>query len=333
MEKIIPEKNKYPKESAGRVMVLKEEIPVFLQTKKISEIRQEFLGKVKYYEVCYYIYFVDENEKLVGVISERELFQAPLNVEASEIMNRKITKVSSDTDQEKVTILAINNHLKTIPVVNKENKFLGAVPSRAIFNILHHEHVEDFLKVAGIHSLPAQALTGSTTVLIRARVPWLIFGLLGGLLAVEIIELFETPLKAHFILVSFIPLMVYLASALGTQTQTLFIRNLAIRKLNIKKYLLKELKIGLGISFILGTLLFTISFFWFKKFFISLILGLSMLFTGMAAIFVPILTVYFLDKLKKDPAIGSGPFATILQDILSLAIYFSIASLLIRIFT
>lgn len=334
MEKEIKnQKEKFPPESAGRIMVPREELPVFLQNKKISEIKREYQEKTKLYEVCYYIYFVDEEERLVGVLSERELFGAGLDIEAKEIMNTKIVKVQSHTDQEKVAILAIDHHLKTIPVVDKDNKLLGAVPSRAIFNILHHEHVEDFLKTAGIHSLPAQILTASASFLIKARIPWLIIGLFGGLLAAEVIEFFEAPLKEYFILAAFIPLMVYLASALGTQTQTLFIRHLVMRKINLKNYLLREIKVGLGISFILGILLFLIISIWSKKIFIGLILGLSMLLTGMAAVFVPILTVSLLSKLKKDPAIASGPFATIIQDITTLAIYCSVASILIKIFT
>jgi magnesium transporter len=325
--------NEYQKESAGRVMIPKEKLPVFLQNKKISEIKGEFLGKLDEFEVCYYIYFINENEELVGVLSERELFQAPIDLVVNEIMNKKIIRVESYTDQEQVAILAIDRHLKAIPVVNKENKFLGVVPSRSIFNILHHEHVEDFLKSAGIHSLPAQTITGSVPFLVKVRIPWLILGLIGGLLAAELTEIFEAPLKEYFILAAFIPLIIYMADAIGTQTQTLFIRNLVMRKLNLRNYFLKETKVGLGISLILGILLFLISFLWLKTFFISLILGFSMFFTGLAAIFVPILIVWLLDKFKKDPAIGSGPLATILQDILSLAIYFSITSLLLKVFT
>lgn len=314
-------------------MVPREKLPFFPKNKKISEIRKEFLKNLKDYEVCYYIYFVDNRGKFVGTISERELFQAAENQEAKEIMKKEVTKVPSSADQEKVAILAIDHQLKAIPVVDKKNKLLGAVPARAIFNILHHEHIEDFLKAAGIHSLPLQTLTGPVFFLLKVRIPWLVLGLFGGLVIAWLTKFFETPLKEYFILAAFIPLIVYMADAIGTQTQTLFIRNLVLRKLNLKKYLIKEIKVGLGISLILGVLLFLISFFWSKIFFISLILGLSMFFTGLAAIFVPILVVYLLDKFNKDPAIGSGPFATILQDIISLAIYFFIASSLLKIFT
>lgn len=314
-------------------MTPKEKVPYFLPKRKISDIRDEFLEKLSDYEVCYYVYFIDENEKLIGAISEGELFEAPIDVEAQAVMNPDVTKVSCDTDQESVAILAIDRHLKAVPVVDKENKFLGVVSSRAIFYILQHEHVKDYLKTAGIHSLPAQTLSGSVSFLIRVRIPWLIFGLVGGLASAKLTEFFETPLKQYFILAAFIPLIVYMADAIGTQTQILFIRNLVMRKLNLRKYIFKETKVGLGISLILGILIFFLSYLQSKTFYISLILGLSIFFTGLAAIFVPILIVWLLDKLKKDPAIGSGPFATIIQDVLSLAIYFSISSLLLKIFT
>ena len=331
MEKEI--KTEYLKESAGRVMVPKEELPVFLQNEKISEIKREFQEKLKFYEICDYIYFVDGEGKLVGVLSERELFGAKFDVEAKEIMQKRVIKVESHTDQERVAILAIDHYLEAIPVVDKENKFLGVVTARSIFHILHHEHVEDFLKSAGIHSLSAQTLTASASFLTKVRIPWLILGLFGGLLAAKLIGFFETSLKEHFILAAFIPLMVYLASAIGIQTQTLFIRHLVMRKINLKKYILKEIKVGLGISLILGILLFLITFIWLNGFVIGLILVLSMLLTGMAAVFIPILTIFLLSKFKKDPAIAAGPFATIVQDITTIAIYCSVAFILLKIFT
>jgi len=161
----------------------------------------------------------------------------------------------------------------------------------------------------------------------------LIFGLFGGLFAAQIVTFFEGPLKIHFVLAAFIPLIVYMADAVGVQAQTLFIRNLALdSRLDARKYFLKEIKISLVIALILGGLLAAISFLWFGLLNIGIILGISLFLTVICACLIAVLVPWLLQGLKKDPAIGSGPFATIVRDILTLAIYFSVASLMLKVF-
>ena len=124
-----------------------------------------------------------------------------------------------------------------------------------------------------------------------------------------------------------------MADAVGVQAQTLFIRNLAIdSRLDIWKYFLKEMKISLIIALILGLLLSAISFLWFGCWDMGIILGLALFLTVICACLIAILIPWLLQSLKKDPAIGSGPFATIVRDVLSLVVYFSIASILLQLF-
>ena len=159
----------------------------------------------------------------------------------------------------------------------------------------------------------------------------MLLGFFGCLFATQIVKFFEAPLQAHFVLAAFIPLIVYMADAVGTQTEILFIRSLVYR-LDIKKYFLKEIKVSFFIALILGTLLTLISYFWIKLPKIGIILGISLFLTIINAFLLGLLVPYFLNKLKKDPAIASGPVGTIIRDILSLIIYFSVASLLLKIF-
>lgn len=324
-------RNQYPRDTVGYRMIKKEKLPVFLVDEEISKVRETYFQNLNQYEVAYYLYFVNKKGELVGVMSQREVFEAEDSIPAKNLIRRKIEKVGPFCDQEEVAILAIKSGLKAIPVVDKENKFLGVVSARQIFNILRSEHTDDLLKTAGIHSEPAKALDASVSHLIKARIPWLILGIFGGTFAARLTEFFERPLKEYFVLAAFIPLIVYLADAIGTQTEALLIRNLALRKINLKDYISKELKIGSGIALILGVLVFLISYLWLKVFYISLILGVSIFFTGIVGTFLPILFVRLLIFLKKDPAFASGPLATICQDIVSLAIYFLIASLLLRV--
>lgn len=324
---------KFPLESAGRKMI--KAVPLTYPGKRILDVKKMLFKKIKNIETINYIYVIDKEKKLLGVISIKEIFRRPGGMKVKEVMRKEIIKVRPYTDQERVAILALRNNLKSIPVVDKKDKFLGAVPSDIILDILHSENIEDFLKSTGINSPFKKILNGSSLFLAKVRIPWLILGLLGGIFAARIIDFFETPLKAHFILAAFIPLILYIASAVGAQTETLFIRNLVLdSRMEIKKYLLRELKTAFLVALVLGGLLFLLSVFWFNSpCLIGIILGASLFFTILAAILISIFVPWFLQKLNKDPAIGTGPFATIFRDLLSLLIYFLIVFFLLKFFS
>jgi len=326
------ENKKLPLESAGRRMI--KAVPLAYPESSILDIKNMLFREIKEMETINYIYVIDKERKLMGVFSIKEIFRKPQYTKAKEIMRREIIKVRPYTDQERVAILALKNNLKAVPVVDKEGKFLGVIPSDIILDILHSENIEDFLKTAGFHGPVQKTLEGSFLFLAKVRIPWLILGLFGGIFAAQIVDFFETPLKSHFILAAFIPLIVYISDAVSTQTETLFIRSLVLdSRFGIKKYLFREIKASFLIALVLGGLLSFLSFFWFNSpYFIGIILGVSLLFAIMAAVLIGIFIPWFLEKLKKDPAIGSGPLTTIACDLLSLIIYFSVATLLLKIF-
>ncbi len=323
---------KFPLESAGRRMV--KEVPLAYLENSILDVKNMLFEKMEGLETINYVYVINRERKLVGVFSIKEVFRKPEEAKVKEIMEREIVKVRLYTDQERVAILALKNNLKAVPVVDKEGKFLGILPSDIILDILHSENVEDFLKTVGIHSPVRKTLKGSSLFLAKVRIPWLILGLFGGIFAAQIINFFETPLKNHFILAAFIPLIVYVSGAVAAQTQTLFIRSLALdSQLGIKKYLLREIKVSFLMALLLGGLLSFLSVSWFKSpYFVGIILGISLFFTVIIAILIGIFIPWLFTRFKKDPAIGSGPFGTIISDILSLIIYFSITSLLLKVF-
>jgi len=275
------QKEKFPKESAGRRMV--ENVPTCYPEEKILDIRKKLLEKAKEFETLNYIYVVDKEKKLVGVFSIKEVFQRPEKTKVEDLMERRIIKVGPYTDQERVVILALKNNLKSIPVVNKEGYFFGAVPSDTILEILHSEHMEDFLRLAGIRKngyFPEMLIKTPAGILAKRRLPWFFLGLLGGIFAAQIVNFFETSLGHHLILAAFIPLIVYMADAVGAQAQTLFIRSLAIDQgINLKKYLVKEIKTSFLMALILGILLSLIALIWFTSPLFGLILGISLFLT------------------------------------------------------
>mgnify|MGYP001608189507 CR=1 FL=1 len=167
------------------------------------------------------------------------------------------------------------------------------------------------------------------TLMVKHRLPWLIIGLGGGILATILASRYEHLLAANIQLSFFIPVIVYMADAVGTQTESVIVRNLARRKVHFLTYLFKEFLLGiiLGIGFGLAMGLF--AFLWFQSWQIALTVGFAMFATMSIAPLIALVIPEVLWKEHADPAIGSGPFVTVVQDLLSLLIYFFVATMII----
>ncbi len=335
MQKIIDKifKPKYPLKSAGRSMIAN--VPKVLPEEKILDVREKLFNQAKDFETLNYIYVTDKEDILVGVFSLKDIFRQAEDTVVEDIMVKKIIKARPEIEQEKIAFLALEHNLKAIPIVDGKNLFLGVVPSDIILKILHSENIEDVLKFAGIakynEGFAGKIFQASPKVLTKLRLPWLVLGLFGGLFAAQVVHFFESTLRDQFILTAFIPLIVYMADAVGTQTETLFVRSL-VYQLDFRKYFLKEIKVSLIIAFVLGILLGLISYLMFSLLNIGIILGASLFFTIVSSFILGIIVPYLFNKLKKDPAIASGPIGTIIRDVLSLIIYFSIATFLLNFF-
>jgi len=165
--------------------------------------------------------------------------------------------------------------------------------------------------------------------LIEHRIPWLLVGLLGGLFATLIVSGFEAFLSADIRLVFFIPVIVYLSDAVGTQTETIFVRELSEKKVYFLKYIAKESVIGLGLGIVSGIILGVFAAYWLRSPAIGLTVGLTMFINLTLAPVLAVLIPNILYKRHEDPALGAGPVATIIQDLISLLVYFLVASVII----
>ena len=322
---------KNPSKTAERLMTAK--VPLARKNQELEKIQSFLFEKMNDLETINYIYVVDDEKRLIGVFSIKEIFRHPKDSKIENIMETDLIKCRASTEQERVARLALQNNLKAIPVVDKNEKFLGVVTSDVILNILHEEHVEDFLLAGGISKFDdsIKSLTkAKASTLVKARLPWLLFGLFGGIIAAQIISFFENILESQILLALFIPVIVYISDAVATQTETLIIRGIAVEnKLHLRKYFIREIKIGISIALVLGGILSTASLFWWSNFSLSFILGLSLFFGVLLSVIIAMLIPLALQKFNKDPAFGSGPFATIITDIISITIYFLIADLLL----
>ena len=165
--------------------------------------------------------------------------------------------------------------------------------------------------------------------LIKDRFPWLILGLLGGILATLLVSRFENILSKNISISFFLPVIVYMSDAIGTQTETIYVRNLAKFKDNFFKYLFKEMLVGLSFGLLFGILIAFFAQIWLGSTQVALTVGLAMFINAAIAPIVALLVPEILFKERIDPALGGGPFTTVIQDIISLLIYLTVAVLII----
>jgi magnesium transporter len=323
------EENYHPK-ACG--IVATKKVPVCSPHDLVGDVIKKLtVEKPGEYDWINYIYVLNSEKKLKGTLTIEKIYRSDHKQKVSEIMNTNLVSVRAHSPQERAALLAIEHDLRAIPVTDKDDNFLGIITSEAILNILHKEHVEDILHLSGLgryrnfdkdyYSLPIVKQ-------ILARLPWLVIGLIGGIIAASIVSGFNKYIEELVLLAAFLPAVVYIGDATGSQTQTLMVRNLG---LNLKqpfiKYLEKELLISVLIGLFIGALAGLVSQIFWNNFTLALIIFVSFLLTIMVSAVVGVVLPFLFQKFKIDPAIGSGPIATVIRDLLSILVYFSVAML------
>lgn len=165
--------------------------------------------------------------------------------------------------------------------------------------------------------------------LIKERLPWLILGLIGGIIGTIIVSRFESILTSNISVAFFLPVITYMSDAIGTQTENIYVRNLAKFKDNFFKYLIKEVFIGLSFGLLFGLLLGLFAAVWVQSTQVALTIGFAMFINGTIAPLVALIVPEIIYKEHSDPALGAGPFTTIVQNIISLSVYLAVAALII----
>lgn len=304
-------------------------VPTITAHTSIADAKALLRTEAQKFEDINYLYVITKERKFIGVVSIAALIasQHPETTLIQDLVIKKFPTIHPHTHQEHALRLAITHNVLSLPVVDKSETFMGALTPKDLIAILKEEHIEDILHFGGIHTNQPfnEVLKAKINTLLKLRLPWLIVGLAGGMIATFIVQFFEAALEARIMLAFFIPVIVYMSSAVGTQTQTLFIRALAFSPINTRRYIAREFIISFAIGIITSALIGIYTILLFSDVTIAIIISLAMLaniaFSSLVATSIP----WFLFKLGKDPAIGSGPFATIIQDILSIVIYFTIA--------
>lgn len=325
----------YMKQTKKKVVnsLLTKNIPVVNVTMSVSDIIQFLHTKTNNFESIDYIYVVNEVQELVGVVSIKQLFQHPATTVIQSIMDTNVVFIFPDATLKQAAHLALQHRITYVPVVDPSGLFLGVVVSDTLLPLIYHELTSSVLKLGGIHHAEAaydNIMDISLWKSLKHRLPWLLIGLLGGILASHIIAQFEDTLQQNLILAAFIPLVIYIADAVETQVEAFVIRDFALHaKLQFSKYFLRQLLIVFLIGAIVSSVLFVWNIFWQDNIQIAVVISVTILCAILFSVVTGLCVPYLFRKFHLDPANGSGPVATIIQDIFSILIYFAIATWLL----
>jgi len=308
------------------ITLASDAVPTATSDATVGEVLTKVQSFSAEFKTIDYVYILD-GQRLVGVISIHELFNEQPHTLVRDCMVTNVAHVHSSSDQEIIAHLALAQNIKAVPVLNADNEFVGVVTSDVILRILQDEHTEDILKYAGINFSASDELSEYTLWQhFSSRIPWLIIGLLGGIAAAWVVEAFAETISKEVALAAFIPAIVYIADAVGSQTQMVFVRTLTNqRKLNIKRALRREIVIATTVGITLASLIGLLSYAWLQSSSVSMILSLAVLATVYFSVIVAVLLPWGFYRAGYDPAVATGPMATVIRDVSSLCIYFMIA--------
>ena len=319
----------YEPESVGSIMTTN--IPTCKPNDTFGQILH-FLS-TKSWDSIRNVYVTDSSARLLGFIDMAIVIQSDPKKTAGTLMRPAKIFLRPDDDQEKAVFIAVKDDLVGIPVVDEAGKFLGAVTAHTIIDVMHQEHIEDALLTAGIRGESSNIVklaSERTSLVVKSRAPWLIIGLVVGLGLGLISSWFEESLQKTVAIAYFIPVVAYIADSVGTQSEAIAVRALATLKLDYWKYLFKELLVGLTLGLLMGVLGGLGAVLISKSIEIGVVVGLALFVaSAVASVLASLLPIVF-KLVGKDPALGSGPVATALQDVISVVIYFLFAITIIR---
>lgn len=321
----------YPAETAGAVMT--NHFVAVPADFTVRAVLQDIAQAAKSEACIDYVYIITSTGTLQGVISLRELLQANPGSLVADVWSTAVVSVNAEEDQERVVHLAAEHSIKAVPVVSRAGVLVGVVTTDQLLHIINTEMHEDILHLSGTTPQNQLALEGVSQYVrpqIIQRLPWLLIGLAGGTVAAFVVGHFEFLLAEYVILAAFIPLIVYMADAVGAQIQLIFIRRLTVDpQVRVGHYFKQEVQITLVVALVLALVMAAIAVGWTGDRLLAAILSVSVLATTLTAMAVAILLPWTFTLLGRDPAVASGPFGTVVIDILSLLIYFGVASLLL----
>ena len=326
----------FEEKTAGYIMTpnflaLTEETTAAAATERIRELAD--------IEMVFYVYVIDDENQLKGVISLRQLVATKPDTPLKDLMTTRVFSVHPSTPQEEVAHVVARYNLLAVPVIDDSVKLIGIVTIDDVIDVIREENTEDMLKMAGTGdvNIASKSIFKNT----RARLPWLLASFVGGLIAVYVIGIFEVQLDRLAALAAFIPIIIGMGGNIGTQSSTIIVCGLATGEIDLKetwKVLWREIATGASLGCVYGILLGTFAKFRFSKVEIGglqlawefpVVVALAICVNMLIAATIGTLIPMFFKRIQVDPAIATGPFVTTAIDVFGILTYFTIAQLLL----
>lgn len=282
-------------------------------------------------ESAFYVYVVDDQLHLKGVVSLRHFLFSPPNTPLKNIMTKEVISVHTDTDQEDVARHVADYNLVAIPVVDSENILVGVVTVDDIIDIIDKEATEDMYKMVSLDT--TDRIQDSPFKSIKKRLPFLLLSLLTASLAPFVVSHFTGTLQQAITLVVFMPLVAALGGIAGNQTIAIIVREIAIGQtewISARKALGKELLVGIGNGLAIGLITGAISFLLSGNPYLGLVLGLAVIINLFTAALFGTLIPLFLKLIKLDPALGSVNLLTMCTDSIGLLTFLGLGTIFLR---
>lgn len=319
---------KYPEDSAGGIMSPHYVGVTQYATKKDAVQRmREVLAEETVTKL--FIVFVTTNRgNLLGYIQLQDLLLIADNDPIATIIIHDIISVHTHADQEEVARISRKYDLASLPVVDSANKLVGRITFDDLQDVVQEESNEDHGIMAGTGA--EEVLETSVLKTSRDRIPWLLFGLFGGMLSALLIRFFQPALDKMITLAFFIPVVASTAGNISIQSSSITVRGLAtgeIKLIDTGRRILKELKVALINGLIVAVSISIITYFWFADLRLTVLLPLTLFCVTLISGFIGLITPLILHKANIDPALATGPFITTANDILGLCIYLGIFSM------
>lgn len=312
----------YPENTAGALMAT--ELIKVNKNLKVMQCVREMRQQAEVVEQVHSIYVIDDNNQLLGTLSLKKLLTTSTQTPISEVYTDLVHSVEATEDAEDVARAMEKYDLLVMPVVDSQGQLLGRITIDDVVDLIRDEAREDYAYASG--------LTGDVEThdrmrtIVKARLPWLLIGLLGGIAAAWVIGRFETDLEAIPKLAFFIPLIAAMGGNVGVQSSAIIVQGLA-SKTNmgtLSNRLVKELSVGIINGLILGVVIIAASILLGYGTEMAMTVAASLIAVIIVAALVGTFVPLLLDRYKIDPALATGPFITTLNDILGLFIYFMI---------
>ncbi|AUD14257.1 MULTISPECIES: magnesium transporter [unclassified Planococcus (in: firmicutes)] len=278
-------------------------------------------------ETIYYVFVIDDDRKLSGIVTLRDLIVADEDTLIESIMNDRVVSVQVSEDQEEVARMIKDYDFLALPVVDFQDHLLGIITVDDIIDVLDEEASDDYSKLAAVSDMDTFDRGPLTAA--KKRLPWLILLTFLGMLTANLMGMFEATLDQVALLAVFIPLIAGMAGNSGTQALAVAVRGIAtgdIEEESKMKLLFREAGTGLITGVICGIVVVGLVYFWKSELLIGMLVGTavasSIFVATLAGSFIPLL----IHRMKIDPAVASGPFITTLNDIISILIYLGLAT-------